>query len=312
MKRVDVAIIGGGPAGMSTALWCSDLGLDAVLIERSAELGGQLASIFNPITNYLGVSARDGQEMLRHFLHTIRDSKFERIRQMGVRDIDPASKSIRLADGSEITSEAIVIATGVRRRRLGIPGVAEFRGRGILESGARDRESIKGKRVLIVGGGDAAMENALLLSEFASEVLVAFRRDQPTARGEFVENAHARNNIKLLSGTVLTAISGNSQVEAVELRSVRDDERSSEAVDAVLIRIGVEPNSELLKGKADLDTSGYIIVNELGETSCRGVFAVGDVANPVAPTLSTAAGTGATAAKTIYWSIATGGRIIRG
>ena len=310
MRKVDVAIIGGGPAGMSAAFWCADLGLDTVLIERSTELGGQLASIFNPITNYLGVNATNGEELRALFLNSIRDSKFDRMTGTDVTEIDPTAMSVRLANGSEIASKAVVLATGVRRRHLGVSGEIEFRGKGILESGARDRQSMKGKRVLIVGGGDAALENALLLSEFASEVLVAFRRSEPTARSAFVEDARGRNNVRLLNNTILTEISGNSKVESAELKGVRDGRTSSEGVDAVLIRIGVEPNSELVAGTAELDEQGYVVVNGSGETNLSGVFAAGDVAHPTSPTINTAAGTGVTAAKTIYCSIAARGRII--
>ena len=305
MRMVDVAIVGGGPAGMSAALWCADLGLDTLLIERSVGLGGQLANIFNPITNYLGATAANGDELRARFLDSIRDSKFERLMETHVTNIDPASMSIHLGDGSETKSKAIVLATGVRRRHLDIPGENEFRGKGILESGARDRQLTLGKRVMIVGGGDAAMENALLLSEFATEVLVAFRRKEPTARSEFVESARGRNNIRLLSDTVVTTISGNAKIESAELKNIRDDHTSREAVDAVLIRIGVEPNSELLDGKVELDERGYVVVNGLAETDLSGIFAVGDVANPIAPTLNTAAGTGATAAKSAFSYIET-------
>jgi len=130
--------------------------------------------------------------------------------------------------------------------------------------------------------------------------VVAFRRNKPTARREFVERARERNNIRLLSDTVVTSISGNAKIDSAELQNVRDDQRSRESVDAVLIRIGVEPNSELLRGKAELDERGYVVVNCSGETDLSGIFAVGDVANPIAPTLNTAAGTGASAAKSAF------------
>ena len=310
MKEADVSIIGGGPAGMSAALWCAELGLHAVLFERSTALGGQVGNIFNPISNYLGLAAANGAELLEHFLRSIRDSKFDRITSADVIAVDPTTMSVRLADGSAFRSKAIILATGVRRRHLAIPGETEFRGRGMLESGARERTQVKGRRVLIVGGGDAALENALLLSEFASEVMVAFRRSEPTARHEFIDAARNRDNIRLLNDTVLTAISGNSRIESAEIKNVTGGGKSAEPVDAVLIRIGVEPNSELLNGKAELDDRGYIVVDPHGATALPGIFAIGDVANPVSPTLNTAAGTGATAAKTIYCSIDACGRII--
>ena len=117
--------------------------------------------------------------------------------------------------------------------------------------------------------------------------------------------SRGRNNIRLLSDTVVTTISGNAKIESAELKNIRDDHTSREAVDAVLIRIGVEPNSELLDGKVELDERRYVVVNGLAETDLHGIFAVGDVANPIAPTLNTAAGTGATAAKSAFAFIET-------
>jgi thioredoxin reductase (NADPH) len=160
---------------------------------------------------------------------------------------------------------------------------------------------VKGKKVLIVGGGDAAFENALILSKFASSVTVAFRKPTPSARREFVDAAALGENIRLLPSTVLDRISGDDVVEVVELTN-HSGEARIEDVDAVLIRIGVVPNSEIVQGIVDLDDCLYIKVDQTGATSVRGIYAVGDVANPCSPTLSTAVGTGATAAKAIFRS----------
>jgi thioredoxin reductase (NADPH) len=305
-KPVEVVIIGGGPAGISAALWCSELGLDSVLIEQESSLGGQLNYIYNPIDNYLGLAATDGSDMLSHFEKSVASRNF--VRRLGIKaaSIDFAAMEVHLVTGDKheekLSYKAVILATGVRRRQLGVPGEVDFRGRGILESGSRDRDKILGKRVLIIGGGDAAFENALILSEFASSVRIAYRRTEPTARQQFLDAARHRKNIEHISATNVTGITGESFVEEVELRDSSGRTRT-EPIDAILIRIGVEPNSELVRGVVEMDESGYIKVDHTGETNVAGVYAAGDVAHSCSPTLSTAVGSAATAAKAIFHSI---------
>ena len=298
-KSVDVAIIGGGPAGISAALWCDELGLDAVLIEEQTEIGGQLQRIYNPIENYAGVSAADGREMLSRFEKSVASRNFDRRIGIKATAIDLSEMRVSLGNKISLECRAIILATGVRRRRLGVPGETEFSGRGILESGARDKHLVSGRDVLIVGGGDAAFENASILSEFARSVNVIFRRPEPTARGEFVEKARCRSNVKLVPSTRVKAIHGYANVTGVELEDGSGKTRT-EAADAVLIRVGVEPNSELAAGTLELDDHNYVKVDHTGKTSADLVYAIGDVANPTSPTLNTAAGTGATAVKSIF------------
>src|SRR5687768_8542640 len=167
INGADVIVIGGGPAGLSVAMWCADLGLTTMMIEREADLGGQLLSIYNPIVNYLGLRARDGRDLLRRFSESVERSTFTRQMEAEVIRIDSRAQSVVLSDGSELKWKALVVATGVRRKRLGVPGELEYQSRGVLESGVRDKQQVIGKRVVIVGGGDAAIENALLLAEVA-------------------------------------------------------------------------------------------------------------------------------------------------
>jgi thioredoxin reductase (NADPH) len=299
-ERTDVLIIGAGPAGLSAATWCSDLGLSAVLIEREPDIGGQLNSIYGPIENYMGVRAQNGREMLSHFRETVGRFCFLQLVKTEVTGIDLSSMCVRLGNGEGIDFRSLIIATGVRRRRLGIPGEMEFRGKGVIESGVRERSRVAGKDVVIVGGGDAALENALILSESAGSVKVVHRRSDLTARAEFLSKIEARDNIELLLETAVTRIVGDSNVSAVELESMSTGRTWTLHADVVLIRIGVEPNAELMRGIVELDDLGYIKVNALCETSVAGVFAVGDVANPISPTLSTAVGTGATASRLLH------------
>jgi thioredoxin reductase (NADPH) len=176
-------------------------------------------------------------------------------------------------------------------------------GKGVLVSGSRDRREVSGKRVAIVGGGDAALENALILSEFASKVYVIHRRKAFSARSEFVEKVAAKHNVETLYSTTILAINGSERLDSVTTLETDREESRELAVDALLIRIGVEPNSELIAGQVETDERGYITVDRTGRTSLKRVYAVGDVANPVAPTIATSVGTGAAAAKAIAAAI---------
>jgi thioredoxin reductase (NADPH) len=295
----DVIIIGSGPGGLSAALWCDELGLDTLVIEREAEVGGQLLRVHNRIGNYLGSEAANGRELRDHFAAQTEGRDFDLWTQAEIDEVDLRAKRVRLRSGEELQSIALVIATGVRRRRLGIPGEKEFEGRGVLSSGALEGESVAGEDVLVVGGGDAAAENALLLAERCPTVTLVHRGRKLSARAEFAERIAGEHRITLFTETTLERIHGSERVESVEIRRAGALKPMRMAVRGVLIRVGVEPNSELFGGQADADERGYIVVDGRQETSVEMVFAVGDISNPLAPTISGAVGAGATAAKVI-------------
>src|SRR6266478_8626264 len=151
----DVLIIGAGPAGLSAARWCDDLGLDTIVLERNEKVGGQLLSVHNPIENYLGVQAANGPELRNRFVEQTKNCDFDLWTNVEIASVDLKAKRVLLRSGEELQSIAIIIATGLRRRKLGIPGEDEFFGRGMIESSA-DRQEFAGKDVCVVGGGDAA------------------------------------------------------------------------------------------------------------------------------------------------------------
>lgn len=290
---LDVIIIGAGPAGLSAGIWCRDLGLTAVVLEKEDEPGGQLLSIYNPIANYPGLRTEIGRELRDRFLETAVSVGVDIRLGTEVVDIDQEQTRVIIADGQRFTARSIILATGVRRRRLNIPGETEFAGRGILASGARDREAVRGKVVAIIGGGDAAFENAVILSEYADKVYVIHRRDSFSARDEFVEQAAAIPSVEIITKTVISRINGSDSVESVELSDQNTKENRTLRVDNILIRIGVEPNSELITNTAHLDSHRYL----LADAAAPGIYAIGDVANPDSPTICTAVGTGASTAK---------------
>src|SRR5918911_1038210 len=295
----DVIIIGAGAAGLAAALWCDELGLDTLVLEQASEIGGQLLSVYNPIENYLGVRVRDGRELRDLFAEQVKDAEFDLWTDVEIETVNLSAKRVLLRSGEELQAIGIVIATGVRRRRLGIPGETELAGRGVMESGTRDRDEFAGQDVCVVGGGDAAAENALLLSEVCPTVTIVHRGPKLRARREFTERIKGEHCITVFKESQVRRIIGTEEVEGVEILRAGAIKPFEMAVKGVLIRIGVEPNTELFREQLHVDERDYIVVTGEQETSASNVFAVGDVSNPLAPTIIGATGAGATAAKVI-------------
>jgi thioredoxin reductase (NADPH) len=299
IEKREVVIVGAGPAGLSAGIWCAELGLDAVVLEANTAAGGQLLLTFNEIRDHLGRKARNGREMRDAFLEQAAEFGINLRRSIKVEGVDIDGRRVLIAGQEPIEFRWLIIAMGLRRRRLGIPGEAEFQGRGILVSGKRDKDLAAGKTACVIGGGDAALENALILSEVCPKVTLAHRRSEFRGREEFLSKVKATENIELLTDTVVEEICGGEAVQSVKLRNFKADETSELAAEAILIRIGMEPDTEIFRGNLALDDHGYIAIDSRCETSIPGVFAVGDIANPSAPTISAATGHGAIAAKVI-------------
>lgn len=294
----DVLIIGAGPAGLSAARWCDELGLDTLVLDGAEEVGGQLLLVHHAIDNYLGVRAANGRELRDRFVEQTKDCDFDLWTNVEIEGVDLRARRITLRSGEELRSIAIVIATGLRRRKLGIPGEDEFVGLGMIESSG-DRAAFAGKDVCVIGGGDAAAENALLLAEACPTVTLVHRGKKLRARREFTEQLHTNHCITVFPESVVRRIIGRDQVEAVEIERAGAIQPFQMAVQGVIVRIGFAPNTELFRDQLGLDERGYLIVNAVQETSVENVFAIGDVANPLAPTIAGAVGGGATVAKVI-------------
>ena len=290
---------------MSAALWCDDLGMRALLIEKSGGFGGQLSHIFNPVNNYLGLSASNGEAIVEEFERSLIGREFTRMVGVEVTDLDPERMTVAAADRKEYSARALIVSTGVTRRRLGVPGEKEFEGKGILSSGSKDPAIVAGRHVVVVGGGDAAAENALILAQYASRVTLVHRRGKLTARSEFLKRLELAQNIALNFDSVVETITGADRLRSVEIRNVATGEIQALETDFLIVRIGVQPNSELVEGKIELDNRRYIMVDSQCRTNVPGIFAIGDVANPASPTIATAAGMGATAAKSAFALLST-------
>lgn len=298
-KIFDVVIIGGGAAGISAALWCVELGLSTVMLEKNGELGGQLLRVYNPIENHLGSVAANGRELRDIFAKQIANRNFLRHLNAEVISINFHEKSVLLKTGETFCWQFLIIAAGVRRRKLNVEGENEFSGRGILNSGKNESRTAAGQTVAVIGGGDAALENALILAETAKKVLLVHRRARFRGRAEFVEKVGREPKIKTFLETTIEKIGGSEKVELIEIKNLRTGATEILPVDNILVRIGVEPNTEIVGDDLKADQNGYLQVDQFCETNFANVFAVGDVANLISPTVSTAAGMGATAAKMI-------------
>jgi thioredoxin reductase (NADPH) len=275
------------------------LGLDTLVLEQNLEVGGQLLSINGPIENYLGRRAENGRELRDHFLAEIKDADLDLWTNLEVESVDLKAKKISLMSGERLQSIAIVIATGARRRKLEVPGESEFQGRGIIESARRDRRLFAGKDVCVVGGGEHAVEAALLLAESCSTITLVHTGKKLHAKRESIQRLQTNHCITAFTEASVQRIMGNESVEAVEIRRAGAIKPFQMAVQGVLVRVGFEPNTGLFRDQLELDERGYVIVNAQQETSVENVFAVGDVCHPLAPNIGSAVGSGAMAANVI-------------
>lgn len=295
-KNFDGVVIGGGPAGMAAAMWFADLGMSVCIIEKEPELGGLMLSIFAPITNYLGVEAANGREMRDLFAEQLND-KIEIKVSSKVKSINAEANFVECED-ENIGYKALIYAAGVRRRTL--PAVREFCGSGVMISGSGEKKTVEGLRVVIVGGGDAAVENAFILSEYAKSVTVVHRRAEFAARTEFVEKAAALPNVTFLMQNEIAKLIGTDNLEAVITEDTFNGGKTTIKADRILVRVGTEPNSEFLRNIVEMDAAGFIKADITGATNVKNIYAAGDVANPKSPTIISAAGTAAAAAKAAF------------
>ncbi|RDZ14709.1 NAD(P)/FAD-dependent oxidoreductase [Priestia megaterium] len=300
MQHVDVLIIGGGPAGISAAVWCKRLGVECLLLEEQAQLGGQLLAIFNEIIDYPGIQAENGIEMQRKMVKHFIDMGCLYEVNTKVLSINERSKTVKVKQQEkekEICYTYLILATGSSQRKLGVPGEQQMIDRGEIYSASADGERLKGKKVALIGGGDRAFEGAHLLASKAKEVYLIHRSTHFKAREQYVEKVLSNPGVKVITDTEVTAIHGKHHVTSIDLKS-ENKECQNLLVDAVLIRLGVAPNVELIKEKVTTTQSGLIVINEVHQSSTPSIYAIGDACTtPLFSSISSSAGQGAIVAK---------------
>jgi thioredoxin reductase (NADPH) len=294
-KNYQVVIIGGGPAGLTAGLYCARSRLNSLLIERGI-IGGQI-TYAERVENYPGFPRGISGIELGQLIHEQATSYGLETLSAEVSKVAPSPRHnlVSTSEG-DFVADSIIIASGSQFRKLGVPGEDKLVGKGVSYCATCDGPLFRGKTVAVIGGGDAAISEALYLSKFASSVKVVHRRRQLRASKIFQERAMAEPKIEFIWDTVATRIEDEGTVKKLVLKSTESDKISTLQVAGVFVAIGSEPNSVNWKGLLALDEAGYIITNELMETKIPGIFAAGDVRHNSARQAVTAAGDGATAA----------------
>ena len=294
-EKYDVVIIGGGPAGLTAGLYASRARLNSLLIEKGL-VGGQVANA-ERVENYPGFpEGISGLELgqLMHQQATKFGLKVLLAEATGI-ELQEGQKVIRTTEGDFI-AKAVIIAGGSERQKLGVPGEEEFTGKGVSYCATCDAAFFREQPVAVVGGGDAAITEALHLAKFASRVTVIHRRGQLRASRILQEEAFSQPKIEFRWNSVVEKIEGGDSVKRVRLREVKTGEESALEVAGIFVSVGLKPNTDYLKGILPLDATGLIITNERMETKIPGIFAAGDIRYNSARQAITAAGDGATAA----------------
>ena len=295
MDRRDLVIIGGGPAGLSAGIYAARAAIDTVLLERG--IPGGLVISTNLIENYPGFGEGiSGPDLMIQMEKQARRFGCQ-ILASNVEKIDTNDKEFCLkTGGGEIITGAIILASGAQPQMLGVKGEKELIGRGVSYCATCDGAFFRNRRVAVIGGGDAAVEEAIFLTRFAEKVFVIHRRGELRATKIVQQRAFQNQKIEFIWHGVADEILGKNLVEAISVRDVRDNSKTLLKVDGVFIYVGNIFNSFLLKDLVKTDEKGYIITDENMQTSQKGIFAAGDVRRKLLRQVVTAVADGATAA----------------
>jgi len=291
----DMVVIGGGPAGLTAALYGARGGLKTVVLEMGVP-GGQ-AGQTDIIENYPGFpEGINGLELAMKFSEQAQ--RFgARIEMAAVQEVELAGNIKKAFAGDKVfEGRTVIIATGASPRFLGVPGEKEFKGRGVSYCATCDGAFFREKKVAVVGGGDSAIEEALYLTRFASQVVIIHRRDSLRAVRVLQDRAKDNPKISFEWSTVVKAIGGENKVQKLILEDVKTGAAREEEFDGVFVFIGLDPNTDFLGDAVTKDAKGYIVTRENLATSIPGVFAAGDVRSKEFRQVSISVGDGAMAA----------------
>lgn len=294
-KKYDIIIIGGGPAGLTAGLYTARAKQSSLLIDKGM-VGGMITKA-DQVDNYPGfpdgISGFELGELMQR--QATKYSLKIITAEVTAIELEQGQKVVKTTEGNFI-AKAVIIASGSERQKLGVPGEKEFTGKGVSYCATCDAPFFSGQAVAVVGGGDAAIDEAMHLTKFASKVTVLHRRNRLRATPVLQEKAFAEPKIEFRWNTVVEAIEGKDFVERLRLRQVITSGKSILEVAGVFISIGLKPDTDYLKGVLPLDATGHIITNEKMETEIAGIFAAGDIRAGSIRQAIAAAGDGATAA----------------
>lgn len=288
----DIIIIGAGPAGLTAALYALRAEKKVLIIEKGA-FGGQMT--FSPkIENYPGFEALSGNELAEKMMDQViaLGAEFEMDEITGIEDRGGIKRLI--SENGSYEAAAVIIAAGAAHRRLGVEGEEEFTGSGVSFCAVCDGAFYKGQRVVVVGGGNSALQEALLLSELCSKVVMVQNLQVLTGEQKLAAAVQKKDNIEIIYNSLVTAFKGENTLSAVEIQN--GGEKKQIEADGAFVAVGLVPQTGAFKGCVELDESGYVKAGESCESSASGIFVAGDCRTKAVRQISTAAADGAVAA----------------
>ena len=294
----DLAILGAGPAGICAAIYATRGKLNTLWLEKKFVQGGQIVDTYE-VDNYPGLPGITGLDL--------GETMVNHAEKLGIKPKREPVLSIEEENGLKVIrtkknrymAKAVILACGAAHRQLGIPGEEELSGMGVSYCATCDGAFFQDGTVAVVGGGNVAVEDAILLSRTCKKVYLVHRRDELRADKVLQDKLFKCANVEMVWDSVPTVIEGTDKVEDIKVHNVKTDEGKTIAVDGVFIAVGILPNTEKFKGLVDLDESGYIIAGEDGVTSTPGIFAAGDIRTKNLRQVVTAVADGANAVTSV-------------
>jgi thioredoxin reductase (NADPH) len=296
VPQYDLVIVGSGPAGVSAAIWADDLHLHAISAEACPQTGGQLRRVYNGIANYPGIEVSNGAALAQQFESSLLSRSVEIRTAAAATRIDAGSRTVVVA-GEPIGTNFVLVATGVRARKLEVPGAETFAERGVHGSATKHADAYSGACVVVVGGGDAALEEALILAKICEEVTIVHRGATFSGRPDFRRRVASSERITALMNSSVVEIGGTDRVECIRVETPEGQHELR--TDAVFPCLGVVSNSEIVRDLVSLDARGFVETDARQRTTVDWIYAAGDVCAHSSLTVASAVGQGAAAVKDI-------------
>jgi thioredoxin reductase (NADPH) len=294
-KNVKVLILGSGPAGLAAALYAARAELAPVVL-TGMQLGGQ-AALTHTIENYPGFPTGVGGPELGELFQKQAENFGAKVEFDMAHEVDLSQRPFKVTtDSGEYKADTLILSTGANPTHLNVPGEVELTGRGVSYCATCDGWFFKDKKVVIVGGGDSAVEEGLFITRYASSVTLIHRRDELRASPVLQKRAKEHPKMNFIWDTVVTEVVGTDKLESLKLKNIKTGAESTFETDGLFIFIGHVPNTQMFQGQLEMSDLGYVIVNDKMETSVQGVYAAGEIADPHFRQVITSAGMGAAAA----------------